>query len=224
VVNPQTSLKKLGDKATISTTKSRTDRIRKTPTIHKEINVDDLTVGTIQIEDYNPSGRFSELDYSEAPSLRIDRTYKQNKRPPKRLTTTGENSWSSAYFDKGIERRGINYNSRIKLLGSAYKTKAKKSKEMSNSIIDKHKSSFGTFSLGKKYSQVFGNSKNNSEIDMDMTFSDLMPRLDMNGNLQSTESDNNLTAEYADDSSTPSMTVYSKRQKERSLTPGLRSK
>jgi hypothetical protein len=89
---PQTSLKELGNMATISTKKSRTNRIHKTPNIHKEINVDDLTVGTVQIEDYNPSGRFSELDYYQAPSLRIDRTDKKNNGPTGRLTITRENS------------------------------------------------------------------------------------------------------------------------------------
>jgi hypothetical protein len=95
---------------------------------------------------------------------------------------------------------------------------------VSNSIIDNQRSSFSTNSLGKKYSQVFDNSRDHSEIGMDMTFSDLMPRIDMHGNLQSTDSENDPTAEYADDNSTPSMSVYSKRQKERSVTPCIRSK
>lgn len=94
---------------------------------------------------------------------------------------------------------------------------------MSSTLNQRRESSFSTFTGGKKYSQVFIRSKDNSQADLNMSFSDLIPRVDIPNNFQSTFTENEMTNECIDDISAPSLSIYSKTQRDRSIT-GFKSK
>lgn len=147
--------------------------------LHKqpEVKYSALTVGKILVDNYNPGGRMTKLNWANTITS-IPKT-EQKCFQSRHEDENGYFTHSKIFTDS---RGSVWVNPRIglDLLSSAYKTKAKKVKE-SGCKIKKTQSVIMSVNVSRRNSLDWEKPPEMSEVDFDMSFDDLIPRLNFNG-------------------------------------------
>jgi hypothetical protein len=164
-----------------------------------------LTVGKVLVDNYNPGGRMNKLNSANtihsvgSTDGRLFQSWQKEETGyfarPRQFTETRGSIW-------------VNHKIGIDLLNSAYKTKAKKVKE-SGWKIKKTQSVIMSVNVSRRNSFDWEKKSEMSEVDFDMSFGDLIPRLNFNGtadNRKSLSEADEATEEYFESYSIPCST------------------